>query len=259
LSHVPRPQAGPAVVEMRGVSFAYDGEPVLSEVELTVNRGDFAAVVGPNGGGKTTLLKLMAGLLEPSRGRVRVLGRAPHKVRARLGWLPQSLRVDPAFPVSVLEVVLMGRLGAGRGLRPRAGDRRAAREALGRVEMEHLADRPFSRLSGGQQRRVLIARALATGPELLLLDEPTAGVDPAGELEIYAVLEALRRHHTMIMVSHDLGFVSPLVDHVICVNRRVQTHPTSRITPELIQAMYGRPVRMVRHDHQGPPEGCACG
>ncbi len=249
----------PLVIEMEGVSFSYNGQPVLEDVNLSVARGDFVAVVGPNGGGKTTLVKLLLGLLRPKAGTVRVLGRSPRKARSRVGYMPQRSELDPKFPVNVLDVVLMGRLGPGRGLAYGARDRLEALQALGRVEMSHLAKRPFADLSGGQRQRVLIARALATGPELLLLDEPTSNVDPAGEEEIFGILRELSPEMTILTVSHDLGFVSPMVGHVICVHRKVFTHPTSDVTGEVISGLYGHPVRMVRHDHSGPPGGCACG
>ncbi len=251
----------PRVIETRGVNFSFNGELVLVDVDLTVARNEFVAVVGPNGGGKSTLIRLLLGLLNPQHGRVLVLGQPPAKVRRRLGYLPQHPSLDKAFPINVDEVVLMGRLGLGGfslGGRWKRTDKDAAEQALNTVGLADLAGRPFAALSGGQRQRVLIARALATQPEILFLDEPLAGVDPGAEENIYELLQELIPHMTILMVSHDLGFVSPLVGHVICVNRTVATHPTTELTPELIRDMYGREVRMVRHDHKGPPGGCAC-
>jgi zinc transport system ATP-binding protein len=251
----------PRVIEVQGLSFSFNGEPVLEDVNLTVGRNDFVAMVGPNGGGKSTLVRLLLGLLTPQQGRVLVLGQPPAKVRRRLGYLPQHPRLDKAFPINVDEVVLMGRLGMGGlglGGRWSKADREAAGQALATVGLADLAGRSFAELSGGQRQRVLIARALATQPEVLFLDEPFAGVDPGAEETIYDILQDLSASMTILMVSHDLGFVSPLVGHVICVSRTVATHPTAELTPELIRDMYGREVRMVRHDHKGPPGGCAC-
>jgi zinc transport system ATP-binding protein len=259
-----QPKAGaPRAVEMEGVELAFNHRPVLAGVELSVAEGDFVAVVGPNGGGKTTLLKLVTGLLRPSRGRVRVMGTEPAQARPQVGYLAQHPELDPDFPITVEEVVRQGRLGAGGGSGPRGPlwpgrDREAAAQALERVGLAELGRRPFGELSGGQRQRVLIARALATRPRLLLMDEPTAGVDPAAEEAIYDLLRELNREMTILVVSHDLGFVSPYVDHVICVNRWVATHPTAEVDAEVIRGMYGRDVRLVRHDHQGPPGGCAC-
>jgi zinc transport system ATP-binding protein len=229
---------------------------VLEEVNLVVHEGDFVSVVGPNAGGKTTLLKLVLGLLKPSRGTVRVFGLTPSRARPRIGYMSQQNTFDHLFPVSVLDVVLMGRLGQGNrlGFFGR-GDRDAAMQALRRTEMEPLADRPFSHLSGGQRQRVLLARALASDPDLLLLDEPTANVDAAIETELFEILNELNRRMTIMLVTHDLGFVSCYVRSVVCVNRRLAVHPTSTITGEMIHELYGGNVQMVRHDHSCGGEG----
>lgn len=238
-----------AVIELRNVCFAYGAQPVLQDVSLTVQAGDFASVVGPNGGGKTTLLKLVLGLLEPDSGVVRVFGRAPREVRRRIGYMPQHARLDPQFPVTVLDVVLLGRLGAGLRLGPfRPADRLAALEALREVDMQDLRHRRFAALSGGQRQRVLIARALAGQPDLLLLDEPTSNLDPHVEGEFYELLRRLNDRMTILVVSHDLGFVSQLVRTVICVNRSVQAHPTGELTGDAVSRMYAHDVRMVMHD-----------
>ncbi|MGA2064273.1 MAG: ABC transporter ATP-binding protein [Thermoguttaceae bacterium] len=239
------------VVEFRDVGFAYDGTPVLQGVNFVVRRNESLSIVGPNGGGKTTLLRLILGQLQPSSGQVRVFGQPPETARLRIGYMPQHANYDPLFPATVMDVVLMGRLGRG-GLRGRLGwfsrgDRRAAIEALAQVHLEELARRPFAALSGGQRQRVLVARALCCQPELLLLDEPTASVDSLVEARLFDILRELGRTMTVLVVSHDLGFVADLVEKVICVNRQVVVHPTSQITGELIRAIYGGDVRMVRH------------
>jgi zinc transport system ATP-binding protein len=239
-------------IEMIGVNFAYDAHPVLLDVDVTVPLGDLAAIVGPNGGGKTTLLKLMLGLLEPDCGEVRIFGKPPHEVTRRMGYVPQGFTYDRRLPITALDVAMMGRLGAGASFGPWAGDARdRAREALATVDAEHLADRRFVDASAGQQQRVLIARALATDPDMLMLDEPTASLDAAAEREIYELLEALNEEMTVILVTHDLGFVSHVVKSVLCVNRYVKRHPTSEIsdiTGELLEEMYGSDLRVVRHD-----------
>jgi zinc transport system ATP-binding protein len=246
-------------VTIRDVTFAYNGLPVLEDVNLAVRAGESVSVVGPNGGGKTTLLKLMLGLLRPDRGEVRVFGRAPRQARSRIGYMPQHLHFDPQFPVTVREVVLMGRLGQ-KGLSGLLGwytgtDRQAAVKALQEVGMAELVDRPFSELSGGQRQRVLVARALCSRPDLLLMDEPTANIDVQVEAQLAEILRGLNRRMTIVTVTHDLGFVSDLVDTVVCVNRRVVVHPTSQVTGEVIQDIYGGDVRMVRHDHRCSERG----
>ena len=239
-------------VQMTNVNFAYDVQPVLLDVNITVPEGDLAAIVGPNGGGKTTLLKLMLGLLEPDCGEVRVFGEPPHSVTKRMGYVPQGFSYDRRLPITALDVAMMGRLGAKNTFGPWAGDAPdRAREALETVGVEHLADRRFVDASAGQQQRVLIARALATDPDMLMLDEPTASLDAAAEREIYELLEALNEEMTVILVTHDLGFVSHVVKSVLCVNRYVKRHPTSElsdITGELLEQMYGSDLRVVRHD-----------
>jgi zinc transport system ATP-binding protein len=237
------------VIEINNVYFSYDGSNALEEVNLKVPDKDFLAIVGPNGGGKTTLIKLILGLLKPQEGSLRVFGVSPAKARTRLGYMPQHASLDPLFPVTAMDVVLMGRLGS-RGKRGffNAVDRQKAGEALEVVELYGARDRSFAELSGGQRQRVLIARALVSDPELLILDEPTSNVDAALEVELFELLVRLNEHMTVAVVIHDLGFVSRYVKSVACVNRRVVTHPTSEITGEMINQLYGHDVRMVRHD-----------
>jgi len=243
-------QADP-LVKFTDVSFAYNGATVLEAVSFTIPARTFISIVGPNAGGKTTLLKLMLGLLKPNRGHIAVFGTTPVKARPRIGYMPQHVQFDPHFPVNVLDVVLMGRLGTGARFGPfHRRDREIAREALRRLEMDDFRARPFTALSGGQRQRVLIARALAAEPALLLLDEPTANVDMAVETELFELLHGMSREITVVAVSHDLGFVSQYVESVICVNRRVMVHPTSAVTGEVISALYGADVRMVHHQHK---------
>jgi zinc transport system ATP-binding protein len=242
---------GEPVIELRDVSFSYASMPVLEEVSFSIGSGESVSIVGPNGGGKTTLLRLLLGQLRPVRGSVRVFGRPPEEVRLRIGYMPQYTNHDPLFPATVMDVVLMGRLGRpgwlGRlGWYGRA-DHRAAVEALELAHLEKEARRPFSALSGGQRPRVLIARALCCQPDLLLMDEPTANIDTLVEARLFEVLRELAGRMTVVVVSHDLGFVADLVERVVCVNRKVVVHPTSRITGELISQIYGADVRMIRH------------
>ena len=240
------------VIEIRGLSFSFEGgPPVLEDVNLEIAEGDFASVIGPNGGGKTTLVKLMVGLLTPMEGRVRIFGLSPAKARPRIGYMPQHAMMDPRFPVRSTDVVLMGRLGIERhfGNYSRA-DRAAAADALAKVGLEDLGPQPFSDLSGGQRQRVLLARALVTEPELLLLDEPAAGLDQKIEQDFFELLQELNRQLTIVLVTHDLGFVAGFVRTVICVHRQVDIHPTSELDGRTISEIYGGEVRMVRHDHR---------
>lgn len=243
-----------ADIRFEGVTFGYDGATVLEGVTFSVAHHDFVCVVGPNGGGKTTLLKLMLGLLRPKRGMVRMLEVNPVAARNRVGYMPQHATLDSSFPVNALEVVLMGRLRKTRSFGPYgAEDKAVARKMLLEVGLEDLASHSFATLSGGQRQRVLIARALASEPQVLLLDEPTASLDVGVEHEFYDLLRHLNEHErmTIVVVSHDLSFVSSHVRTVICVERTVHVHPTSELSGDLVDAVYGRKVRIVRHDHHG--------
>jgi zinc transport system ATP-binding protein len=240
------------VIVMHDVSFAYDGEAVVSRVYFKIFPGDLVSLIGPNGGGKTTLFRLILGLVRPNRGEVRVFGQPPEKGRTRVGYVPQAMSFDFKFPVTVLDVVLMGRLG--RADRPRLGpygreDREGALQALAEVELDPQADRAFSDLSGGQRQRVLIARALASGPELLLLDEPTANLDRTAEHTLYELLRRLNARLTILMASHDVGFVTRFVKQCLCVNRNVILHPTSNIDGKIIRDLYGSDMSLVQHPH----------
>jgi zinc transport system ATP-binding protein len=242
------------VIELEGVSFAFDNrQPVLSDVTLAVAPLSFACMIGPNGGGKTTLLKLILGLLEPTAGRIRVLGTSPQRARHRIGYMSQHATLDRAFPVRVLDVVLMGRLGPRRAAGPfDRADVAAARSTLERVGLADFERRPFADLSGGQRQRVLLARALTSGPELLLLDEPASGLDQKVERDFFDLLQELNRTTTVVLVSHDLGFVQSFVRSVICVHGTVDVHPTNQLDGTTIRELYSGEVRVVRHDHHHP-------
>ena len=235
------------VITVENLFFSYDHVPVLENVSLTVEQGQFLSIIGPNGGGKTTLLKLILGLLKPSSGRITVLGKTPERVRHRIGYVPQYQQFDPQFPVTVLDVVLMGRMGAGMQFYS-GEDRKAAREALSTVGLEGIDERSFSELSGGQRQRVLIARALSGNPEILILDEPTASVDASVRNKLSEVLEELNHNLTILLTTHDVGFVTPSVKGVVCVNRRVVFHPTKQIDSDMIRETYGTEMNLVRHD-----------
>lgn len=235
---------------IENLSFAYDGPPVLHADHVCIHRGEFVCIVGPNGGGKTTLVKLILGLLQPQQGRIRVFGRPPIEARPLIGYMPQHAKLDAQFPVTTLDVVLMGRVASARlfGGYSRQ-DREAARAALRDVGIADRANDAFSALSGGQRQRALIARALVCEPQLLLLDEPTANLDVQVQAEFYDLLNELNRRMTIIMVSHDVRFVSERVQRAVCVNRAIHTHPTSELTVESISRLFGHPVRVIQHDH----------
>lgn len=241
------PDMQPPAITIENVSFAYDREPVLKNVDLHIETGNFTVLIGPNGGGKTTLLKLILGLLEPDRGTVRVFGRAPGAVAHRIGYVPQYLHVNTGFPISARDVVLMGRLGPKRGRsRLARADLAAAQQALDRLDMGRFQNRRIGDLSGGQVQRVMIARALVSEPELLLLDEPTANIDPKGQKNFYELLIALNQSLTILLVSHDAMMLSSYAKSVACVNQTVFYHDEAEITDEMIN-MHQCPVELVAH------------
>ncbi len=238
------------VIEIKSLTFSYDGgPPALENVSLTVEKKHSCCIVGPNGGGKSTLIKLLLGILTPRSGEIKIFGGTPLSARRRIGYMPQYLSLDTAFPVTVLEVALMGRARPGLLGRYSSADIGAAMSALRELEMDKFADCSFARLSGGQRQRVLIARALAGNPELLLLDEPTANIDPGAEQRFYAVLEKLRERMTVLTVSHDLGFVDRDIDMVICVNRNVAVHQAGDFTAADADTVYHHRMNFIRHDH----------
>ncbi len=213
-------------VDMHNVDFAYENQQVLENVHLTIEQGRFVCFAGPNGGGKSTLFRLILGLLRPDRGEIRVLGRKPEQARTEIGYVPQNFTFDPRFPVRVSDVVGMGCLGPepGSGRRGRI-DRRRIEAALEEVGLKHAQNDWFRNLSGGQRQRVLIARALATAPKMLLLDEPTSNVDAMAQEAILDVLTGLRGRMTMLLVTHNASVVGRFLETIVCVNRRVHPHP----------------------------------
>jgi zinc transport system ATP-binding protein len=221
-----RPAAGSILVEARGVSFGYGRGPVLTDVDLVVRAGEFVALVGPNGSGKSTLLRVLLGAARPSVGTVRLLGEPPEQLRdrGRIGFVPQRPVLDSAVPATVEEIVAAGRLARRGWWRPlRAADRDEVRHALGAVGLTELARRPLNELSGGQQQRVFIARAFASGPQLLLLDEPIAGVDAESQRRFRDSLTHLITEHGagVLLVSHELSAVAAELDRVVVLKGSV--------------------------------------
>jgi len=242
------------IVDIEQVAFSYNGQVVLENVDLKIYEGDFVAMIGPNGGGKTTLLKLILGLLPPSKGRMHIFDRPPQKASYLIGYVPQDVHINQNFPITAMDVVLMGKLLPGkRWHRNPLKDRQEAITALRHMEMEAFADTKIGELSGGQRQRIFIARALVTRPRLLLLDEPTASIDSKGQADFFRLLEALNKEMTILMVSHDLLAISRHVKSVACVNRHLHYHHHAEITGDMLEIMYPCtveevcPVELVAH------------
>lgn len=240
--------AGDAVIEVEGLWAGYDHENVLEDVNLTLAPLDFVGLIGPNGGGKTTLIRVLLGLLSPNRGRVRIMGKPVSEGRRHVGYVPQQVDFDRDFPIRMWDVVRMGRLGERRLLqRFTAEDDEAVAEALDRVALLPLCDRPIGKLSSGQRQRVYIARALVTDPDILLLDEPTASVDPQVSTTIYELLQQLNSHVTILLISHDMSAVSSHVKTIGCLNRRLFYHNEKQLTAEMLEQVYHCPVDLIAH------------
>ncbi|MEW6184405.1 MAG: ABC transporter ATP-binding protein [Thermodesulfobacteriota bacterium] len=236
------------IIEIKDLWFSFNGQAVLQGVNLTIHRGDYLVVFGPNGGGKTVLLKLMLGLLKPTRGMIRVFGEPPGKAAHRIGYVPQNVHINKDFPVSVLDVVLMGCLRHSRGWsRYSRDDRAAAREALDLMKVWDIREQRIGELSGGQLQRVFIARALVAEPECLFLDEPMASIDTYGRGEFYELLYKLNKRVTIVTVSHDLMVLSSHVKAVACVNRELHYHDSGEMTQEMLDQVYHCPVDLVAH------------
>ena len=239
------------VIRVEDVSFSYDGLPVLKHINLGVEEGEFLGLVGPNGGGKSTLLKIILGLLKPTFGQISVMGKTPEGGRDRIGYVPQFASFPRDFPISVQDTVLLGRLGKTRmGGGYTRTDKAVALDAMREAHIHASKDHPIETLSGGQLQRVLLARALACEPEILLLDEPTSNIDLRAEEDIFDLLKELNQRLTIILVSHDVGFISHYVGRVACLNQTLVCHPTEAISSEIIEELYGESMRIIHHLHE---------
>ncbi|MCX6225996.1 MAG: ABC transporter ATP-binding protein [Bacteroidia bacterium] len=231
------------LVELKSVSFGYRDEPVIENVNLVISEGDFIGMIGPNGGGKSTIIRIIMGLIEPWSGEVII----PKDIN--IGYLPQTHNFDTRFPISVLEVVLSGLLKIhGVTTRVSKKDKKSATEVLAKVGMADLAKRSIGELSGGQMQRVFIGRALISNPHLLILDEPVTYVDNRFEQELYNLLELISRETAILLVSHDVGQIVSSVRTIACVNRQLHYHPSNQITEEILES-YNCPIDLITHGH----------
>jgi zinc transport system ATP-binding protein len=231
------------LVELKSVSFGYRHEEVIENVNLVIRDGDFIGMIGPNGGGKSTIIRIIMGLIEPWKGEVII----PRDIN--IGYLPQTHIFDNRFPISVLEVVLSGLLKIhGITTRVSKNDKKRASEVLEKVGMADLSNRSIGELSGGQMQRVFIGRALISKPQLLILDEPVTYVDNRFEQELYNLLEIISRETAILLVSHDVGQIVSSVRTIACVNRHLHYHPSNQITEEILES-YNCPIDLITHGH----------
>lgn len=236
------------VISLKDVWAGYEEDVVLESVNFDLFPNDFVGLIGPNGGGKTTLIKVILGLIKPRRGEVAILGESPQVGRRHIGYVPQLQGEDFDFPVNVWEVVRMGRLGKKSLFKPFSqDDNTIVEEKLRWTGLLDLQKRSIKELSGGQRQRVHIARALATEPKILLLDEPTASVDAEASQNLYELLAHLNERVTILLISHDTTAVSRYVKTIGCVNRRLVYHREKLLTPEMLAEGYGCPVDLIAH------------
>ena len=240
---------GQAVIELEDVWAGYESDRVLEAVNFRMEAGDYVGLIGPNGGGKTTLIKVILGLIKPERGSVRVMGVSPEKGRQFIGYVPQIQQDDKAFPIKVWDVVSMGRLKPDllHNLSLKDADKKIVERSLRQMDILDLAKRSINELSGGQRQRVTIARALATEPKILLLDEPTSSVDSRSSSQLYDLLADLNQSISILLISHDLTAISTYVKTIGCVNRRLVYNGQKEITAEMVSSAYECPVDLVAH------------
>lgn len=232
------------LIRLNNVYAAYDHRLVLEDVSLEIRNRDFIGVIGPNGGGKTTLLRILLKLMRPLKGEVSYTGGLK---RQSIGYLPQMQQTDRQFPITVEDVVLSGLMGGrGRVSRFTGADRQKARQALQEMGVENLRKRPLGMLSGGQIQRVLLARAIVGHPRLLVLDEPGNYVDNEFEHDMYQRLKRLNEEMAIMMVSHDVGTISAHVKSIACVNQKLHYHASGKVTNEQLKS-YGCPIQLIAH------------
>jgi zinc transport system ATP-binding protein len=242
-------------IKISNLNVNLNGKGVLKDINLSLDEGRFLGIVGPNGGGKTTLLRVILGLIKPGSGEIFVFGRRPEEVLKTgsiFGYLPQTINVKPDFPIRVIDVVMMGRYGKVGILRwPGEEDRRKAIEYLSIMGIEELKNIPFGHLSGGQQQRASIARALAGEPKILILDEPNTSIDVIGQEDFYHLLNGLQKRFgiTIVMASHDIGTIPAYVDEIACLNNTFHYHgsPLGALNETVLTELYGKNVDVLQH------------
>lgn len=239
-------------LSIEDLNFSYDAAPALERVNIKVTEGEFVGIFGPNGGGKTTLLKLILGLLHPQQGKVSLFGLPPEEARGCVGYVPQTIRFDRDFPINVEEVVEMGALNRLNWLgKYPLGIKKKARAALEKVNLTHKLKSSFGTLSGGEAQRALIARAILDEPRMLILDEPTANIDPEGQQSIHELLSLLNQSMTILMVTHDLQTIVDKVGKLLCVQQSVTSLEAKEICEHFALGLYHAPLTSRPHFLKG--------
>ncbi|MGB1799941.1 MAG: metal ABC transporter ATP-binding protein [Gammaproteobacteria bacterium] len=238
------------VIDINNVSFNYGMVSVLENISLKIHEDEFIGIIGPNASGKSTLLKLILGLLKPTQGTIKISNEKCQHAKNHIGYVPQHVNFSRDFPVTVEEAVLMGHItSSSLFFKFSKSEIASAEKAMQKLEIANIAKRQIGSLSGGQLQRVLIARALVCQPNILILDEPTSNVDMRVEEDIFALLKNYSEHMTIIVVSHDIAFISGYVDRVACLNHTLVCHDTASISGKMIEELYDAPVKMIHHHH----------
>lgn len=236
------------IIRLEHVSFDYGDHRVLEDINLKIYEDDFIGIIGPNGGGKSTLLKIILGLLNPREGNVFLFNKTPKLGRKYVGYVPQHTLVDRTFPISVEQVVLSGRIGFTDFLRRYSNkDKQIADKVMKIMGIKEIRNTQIGELSGGQLQRTLIARALSTEPKLLLLDEPTSSIDVQAETDFYDFLHGLTEKMAIVLVTHDTGAISSHVKTIACINKNLHYHGEKNIPPKIFEKLYGCPIELIGH------------
>ncbi len=238
-----------SVIVIKNLNVFFNEVPILKDIELKVNEKQFLAIIGPNGGGKTTLLKVILGLIEPDSGQVKIKGLDIKEGRKLIGYVPQISDFDKHFPINVKDVILMGRISDKQGFFHSYSqkDINLVEDIMKDLDIFDFKDKQIGRLSGGQLQRVLIGRALVAEPEILLLDEPTASLDAESRSNIYNILRDINDEITIIVVTHDLSAISSYFDSVACLNKNLHYHGDKNISQEDVDQVYGCPIELIAH------------
>lgn len=231
------------IIEVKNVTMKYGNVLALDQVSFSVEKGVFLGIIGPNGGGKTTLIKALLGLIKPTSGEILINSKKP------IGYVPQFNNFEKKFPITVHMVILMGSMSSRKSIFHKYSikDKEKAYEYMELLGIANLKERLISQLSGGQMQKVLMARALMTNPDILILDEPTASIDSQSRTDIYNLLNTLKGDKTIIIISHDTGSISTYIDSIACVNVQLDYHEDGQITEESINKIYGCPVDLIAH------------
>lgn len=226
------------IIKIKNLDFCYKIKPILKDINLTIDEGDFIGIIGPNGGGKTTLLKIIIGMLQPHRGKVKVFNKSPKESRDRFGYVPQSYHIDKFFPITTLEVVMLGMVKNSFFSFFSKKQKEKAKDLLEKVGLKNFINKPFGKLSGGQIQRALIARSLISDPDILILDEPIANIDQDSEKLIFDILLNSDKKRTILMVSHDIHTIINKVKKVLVVNCKLEILNTTEVCEHFSLGLY---------------------